>query len=301
MTPVRLNSECIECLLKKYLKFSPDGITEEQRIAYIQKLLKLLAEAPMCSGAPEIVDDISKLLYELFEFKEDYSETKRYFNALMMKMENEIFNNVKTDEDPLRLAICYAMTGNYIDFGAMKNVDSDKLKELLDDSHSIKVNGTELKNLKQDLEKAQKLVYLTDNCGEIVLDKILLNIIRIFYPQVKVDVIVRGIPVLNDVTMEDAVQVGLHEIFDVCDNGSSVAGTCLDRISDDAKAKIDSADVIIAKGQGNFETLRHCGKNIYYIFMCKCMMFARRFDVPQYSGMLVNDLRLGESCQLIEC
>jgi uncharacterized protein with ATP-grasp and redox domains len=71
-----------------------------------------------------------------------------------------------------------------------------------------------------------------------------------------------------------------------------VAGTCLNRISIEAKNLIDTAEIIISKGQGNFETLHHCGKNIYYLFLCKCKMFAERFDVKQFSGIIINDLRI---------
>ena len=108
-------------------------------------------------------------------------------------------------------------------------------------------------------------------------------------PNAQITVIVRGKPVLNDVTIEDAIQVGLTDIVNVIGNGSEIAGTYLEDISEEAKNVIDDADVILAKGQGNFETLRMCEKNIYYIFMCKCEMFAKRFQVPKYYGMLISD------------
>ena len=135
-------------------------------------------------------------------------------------------------------------------------------------------------------------MYLTDNCGEIVMDKLLIEEIQKLNQKAEVTVIVRGLPVLNDVTMEDAIQVGLTEMVNVIGNGSEIAGTYLEDISEEAKNVIDDADVILAKGQGNFETLRMCGKNIYYIFMCKCEMFAKRFQVPRYYGMLINDKNL---------
>lgn len=288
----RLNSDCIECLIKKYLKFFPDKATECQKVEYMQKLLKILSEASIQTSAPEIVDDIAKIQWSIFGFKEDYTEIKKFFNSLMLEMENNLFQEAMDDIDPLGRGIRYAMTGNYIDFGAMKDVDTEKLKDLLADSKNIFVESIELELLKNDLQNAKKMVYLTDNCGEIVLDKILIKIIKQLYPQIEAEVIVRGEPVLNDATMEDAKQIGMTDVCMVSDNGSSVAGTCLNRISESAKEKIDSADVIIAKGQGNFETLRFCGRNVYYVFMCKCMMFAQRFGVPQFSGMLVNDFRL---------
>ena len=139
------------------------------------------------------------------------------------------------------------------------------------------------------MEIAKRLVYISDNCGEIVMDKILLGILKENYPRLQMTVIVRGKPVLNDATMEDAIQIGLDREMAVIGNGTDVAGTCLEELSEQARTAIEEADVIFAKGQGNFETLQKCGKNIYYIFMCKCDMFAKRFNVPKYTGVLIND------------
>ena len=102
-------------------------------------------------------------------------------------------------------------------------------------------------------------------------------------------VLVRGEQVLNDATLEDAVQVGLTEMADVRGNGSDIAGTCIEEMSEEARKIIYDSDVILAKGQGNFETMQMCGLNVYYIFMCKCEMFARKFQVPRFTGMLLSD------------
>jgi len=200
-----------------------------------------------------------------------------------------IREKLELSEDPLKAAIQYAMTGNYIDFGALDRIDEEELQRILDHSADNHVDGQEYLKLRKELKKAKRIVYLTDNCGEIVTDKLLIEEIQKENPEAAVTVIVRGFPVLNDATMEDAVQVGLTGMVHVIGNGSEIAGTCLDEISEEAKEFIDSADVILAKGQGNFETLRMCGKNIYYIFMCKCEMFAERFQVPRFSGMLISD------------
>ena len=94
---------------------------------------------------------------------------------------------------------------------------------------------------------------------------------------------------LNDCTIEDAKQIGLDKLVNVYGNGTAVAGTVLEKISPDTKAIIDNADLVISKGQGNFETLHHCGKNIYYLFLCKCEMFAKRFNVQKFTGIFIND------------
>lgn len=132
-------------------------------------------------------------------------------------------------------------------------------------------------------------MYLTDNCGEIVMDKILIQQIQKKYPDLEIAILVRGAEVINDATMEDAAQVGLTEIARVLPNGTDIAGTWLEELSQEAKAVLESADVIISKGQGNFETLRKCGLNIYYIFLCKCDLFANTFQVPKLTGMLINE------------
>ena len=84
----------------------------------------------------------------------------------------------------------------------------------------------------------------------------------------------------------------MDKVVKISGNGSDIAGTCLDKVSKETREKIESADVVIAKGQGNFETMRHCGHNVYYLFMCKCKMFADRFNVPRFSGMFLNDKRM---------
>ena len=147
----------------------------------------------------------------------------------------------------------------------------------------------EYSHFRSDLEKAKKLVYFTDNCGEIVLDKVFIKCIKEAYPQLQITVIVRGENVINDATLEDAKEVGLTDIVSCIGNGNGAPGTVLKRLSKEAKQILLDADLIISKGQGNFETLRKCGMNIYYIFLCKCDLFANTFQVPKLTGMLLNE------------
>ena len=292
MEITRLSAQCITCLLDKHINNIPPETNEETRLLYMQKMLKILAEAPKTQSAPEVLEKIVRLQTELFGTPEGFSEIKSYFNGQMQKKVPGIREKIGSAKDALRLAVGYAMLGNFIDFGAMDSVDEEKLQSMIDNAENMEFDLVELDNLKSDLCAARRLVYLTDNCGEIVFDKLLIETLLMLYPALQIDVIVRGAPVLNDATMEDALQVGLQELVRVTDNGTAVAGTCLHAISAEAKRCIDDADVMLAKGQGNFETLRYCRKNIYYIFMCKCAMFAKRFGVERFSPMLLNDLRM---------
>jgi Uncharacterized conserved protein len=122
-----------------------------------------------------------------------------------------------------------------------------------------------------------------------VLDKILLEIIKESYPELNITVVVRGKPVVNDATLEDAQMVGLTDLVRVIGNGTEVGGTYLEEIDKQVLALIQSADLIISKGQGNFETLHGCGLNIYYIFLCKCEWFVKRFKLEKFKGVFVNE------------
>ena len=181
------------------------------------------------------------------------------------------------------------MTGNYIDFGAMESVSEEKFEELLSNAKNISLDESEYLNLKKDLESAKKLVFLHDNCGEVVFDHVLIKTLKDLYPNLYITSMVRGVPVLNDATIDDARQIGLTDTVEVVGNGSTIAGTCLEDLSKEALEVVQNADVIISKGQGNFETLYGCGLNVYYLFMCKCTLFANRFHKNLFEGMLIND------------
>ena len=288
---VRLQAECVACLMKKYMEKIPPDAEETVRLAYLQRLTGILSVAPLTVSAPELVEQINALRRELFGQVEDYTLIKPRYNAMMLERETELRAAIREASDPLAAAVRYAMVGNYIDFGAMEEIPAQAVTAQLERASALSLSG-EYDNLRADLVVARRLVFLTDNCGEILLDKLLLEQIMTDYPQLEAQVIVRGRPVLNDATVEDARQVGMEAVAPVLSNGSGIAGTCLTRISAEALSALGGADVVIAKGQGNFETLRHCGRNVYYLFLCKCQMFARRFGVPLYSGMLVNDRRL---------
>lgn len=285
----RLRPECISCLLKSNLEKYPEDAEPNIKLEYMQRVLKVMAEAAPDASAPVLVKKINDIRREMFGYAEDFTEIKRYYNQLMLEKEAGLEQSIQMSEEPLLCAIQYAMTGNYIDFGTGNSVSEEELNGLLETAVSNPVNPSEYQSLKKDLADAENIVYITDNCGEIVLDKLLIKEIQRQFPKARIIAMVRGGAVLNDATTEDAEQVGLTGLVRVIDNGNAIAGTCPEELSAVARVALDGADVILAKGQANYETLRKCGRNIYYIFMCKCEMFARGFQVPKFTGILVND------------
>lgn len=287
-----LNSQCIRCLLNKYMDNIPETAGEEAKVAYIKRLMRIILEADENTSAPEAVEQVMLAREEILGVRDDYTREKAYYNAKMLALEEEIEQKIVSSSDPFRASIGYCLAGNYIDFGTVQGVEENRLMKILEDASRFSLPEEEVENLRRDCKTAKRLVILIDNCGEIVLDKILLKTIRKINPAVEISAIVRGAPVLNDCTAEDAEQVGLRAVARVISNGTAVAGTCFDRITREAREAIVNADVVISKGQGNFETLSGSGRNVYYLFLCKCHKFSVQFGVPEMSAMLVNDKRL---------
>lgn len=289
---IKFNSDCVLCIVKRAVGNIPECNDEAKKLEYSKKVLRIITNTDEMISAPQIVAAITELKNNMFGYKDDFAELKVYFNDLMLSLENEYEASIEASDDRLKSAVQFAMLGNYIDFGALASVDENRLRKIPDDAADFELDETEFEYLKSDLAKAKKLVYLTDNCGEIVMDKLLIKQLKQCFPELNIQVIVRGVPVLNDVTVDDAKQVGLTDIVPVCGNGTNIAGTCLKELPDGVKSMIEGADVIIAKGQGNFETMQGCGLNVYYMFLCKCKVFSDSFKVPCCTGMLKNDKRL---------
>ena len=255
----------------------------------MKQVFKIISMSEKNDTSPYLNAKIMRFLNSELNLGDIYYEIKKQYNKLLMSMEDEILNNIYNSHDKLLTALKYAMVGNFIDFGAMDKVDINKLKKLIKDATKEIVNDNEYNNFLEELKNAKHIVYLVDNSGEIVFDKIFIKLIKEMYPEIIIDVIVRGKPVNNDATVVDAEEVGLCSIVNVIENGTDIPGTQLNEINLKAKEKIDNADLIIPKGQGNFETLFGCGKNIYYIFLCKCDLFTKRFNMEKFQGIFINE------------
>lgn len=290
---MKLNPFCMCCALNKQeqkIRHYPDM---EKKTEYMKKVMALIANTEENDCAPSLSVDIQKLYSSFWNCPmEDFTKIKKEFNQLMLNMEASIEDKIRKANDPLEKALLYARIGNYIDFAALSNVDQSTVITLLDEKSSEALDEKEYKNFLRDLSSARKLVYLTDNCGEVVLDKLAVRILKEQYPDLDITVIVRGYPVVNDATMEDAEEIGLTDLVKVIGNGSNVGGTWIPGINAEARELLYDADLIIAKGQGNFETLNDCGLNIYYLFLCKCDLFQRRFHAENLQGMFLNERRL---------
>lgn len=289
---MKINSFCMSCLVQAQARNIQKFEDEEKKSRYMCEIFKLLLDSDPELSAPALLEPVTKLYESYWGTQEGFQAEKKSFNDFLLSMEEELEKKIRSTKDPLATALCYARLGNYIDLSALSDVSTEKLLELFAKAEEESLDAEEYQHFLQDLKHGEYLVYLTDNCGEVVLDKLVIKLLKEQYPKLRIEVLVRGIPVTNDVDIEDAEYVGLTKLVPVFGNGSGIAGTELSKISQEAREKLERADVIIAKGQGNFETIHTCGLNIYYLFLCKCDWFMQRFHAKHLQGMFVNETRI---------
>lgn len=243
--------------------------------------------------APYMVYLFDRLSEQYFGASPDFRDKKRQFNDLVLRMESGTEARVMQAEDPLAAALVFARIGNYIDFGAMPDVSEQDFLAMLESKTDTPPEADVYADFLHDCAAGHSFLLLADNCGELVLDKLFLRVLHARFPHLALTVLVRGGDVLNDATRQDADYVGLDRMPDcpvtVVDSGLPLAGTVPDLLPPDVRGILLTADVLLSKGQGNYESLSGCGLNVYYSFLCKCPFFADRFGVPLRTGMFVRE------------
>lgn len=289
---MQANSMCISCLLSKQEKTIRPFSDESKKSEYIHQLLKLLYDQGQTASAPELAEQIDILYKNTWHTETDFTEIKHIYNQLLLSKEADIEKLISESTSPIQECIKYVCAANYIDFSAVANVNESTFEKLLEKAASETVNEQEYNHFTNDLSQAKTLVYLTDNCGEIVLDKIFIKWLKRTYPELQIAAIVRGQNTINDATLEGAQEVGLTEIVPCVGNGNGAPGTVLKRLNEESLALLKNADVIISKGQGNFESLYGEKLNPYFLFLCKCELFVRRFGLAQYESVFAKEERI---------
>lgn len=285
------NSRCIACnLSKKELKIRKYS-DEKKKKEFIQRVVKVLYEYGDKESIPMLDKRIDDIFNEYYEEETDYEALKHKYNQYLLEREDEIrtrINETGNIEDYIK----YVCVGNYIDFGVTGKIDDQMLEDMLDKAAELEISSQEVKHLEDELATAKTLLYITDNCGEIVLDKIFIEELKKRYRNLEITVMVRGGLAINDATMEDAEEVGLTKIVPVIGNGTTIIGTVKEQLSQEAREYLDHADVIIAKGMGNFESMYQEGINPYFLFLCKCDLFTEKFGVQMFDPIFCKEERL---------
>ena len=217
-----------------------------------------------------------------------YAGPKREFNALMLSVRDSLRKRIEASDDPLHTAVQLAIAGNTIDYAVRADWNATLVFDAVEGALRQPINGN-VERLIELISESNHLLYLLDNCGEIVCDQLFIETIRKFRPELNITAVVRGAAVLNDATWSDAKQIGLDETVTVIDNGNDVVGTLLEQCGPEFMKHFERADLIVAKGLANFETLieydaEKLPKTVCFLFKAKCPFIAR------FAGVTLGDL-----------
>ena len=286
---IPMDSQCLMCHLKRNLELVRPLGTEEQTMAFARDMMRMYLAATENVSSPWFSPQVAQLLQRHYGLSPDrLRPEKEASNRFILERMDAIRSRVRSAADPVLAGLQFAILGNYLDFAALQGqVSFSALEGMLDEALEMEIDRQVYDRLLSELAAGKRLLYLTDNAGEIGFDRIFAEELARAFPQLKITFCVRGGPTANDATREDAAAVGLP--FPVIDNGNLVPGTQLDQLSQEAQAAMDAADVILAKGMANTETMLGCGRNVYYAFLVKCQRFVTRFGKPLFTPMLVRE------------
>ncbi len=268
---MKMNNECFPCIARGALDaacLATDNEADQLKI--VRMVLKELSGLDSDCPPPLMARFIQQTVETVTGVADPYGPLKDKYNAMAMDLYPWLKSLKDASSSRFDTSARLAVAGNIIDFGTASAVGRDRVMETITHALEAEVHGS-IKALARAVKKAENILWLADNAGEIVFDKLMLeemDCTKIIYA-------VRGGPVQNDVTMSDARDVGVTDMVQVIDSGTAIPGTLLDQCSGAFVEVFKRADLIISKGQGNFETLDHTDERIFFLFKAKCPVVAR--------------------------
>lgn len=276
LTPVQTSVECIPCFVRQAAEAVALATEDpDAREKALRRTLHALAEADWRQSPPAIAQLLHRIVREETGGADPYKGIKDSMNAAATEAIRACVESITSAPDPREAAVRVALAGNLLDSAAKVQVQLGDLPQLLARLGELPLAG-DPNELFREAEKARRILYLADNAGEIVFDRLLLN----FLPIEKVTLAVRGRPILNDALRGDADAAGFTGLVPVIDNGSDAPGTVLEDCSEEFRRRFDEADLVISKGQGNFETLSAVRAPIFFLFTVKCPIVAAQIGEP---------------------
>lgn len=287
---MQFDAHCIECLVRRHFQLVQGKDDGEKAYLYLRDVMKAILDAPAGVSAPWLTARFSKAYETYWPGEDAYARLKKDSNDLVLDLLPRIRPIVEQAEDPLAMAMKFARTGNFLDFGILTpEVAHKALWEAVEQTPEAELDQQVYAAFAEDLGQAKKLLILGDNCGEIVFDLLLTEQLGRLYPALQILYCVRGENALNDATMADAVYVGMDKLATVIDNGSGISGTEPDFAGENLHQALVSADVILSKGSGNMESLAGRGYNAYYLFMCKCARMSKLLGCENMTGQFLRE------------
>ncbi|WP_202709788.1 damage-control phosphatase ARMT1 family protein [Sporosalibacterium faouarense] len=267
---MKISHQCIHCLARQAIEIAEEATSDKKvQEKIIRKSLEELGKIEFHETAPEIAFRMHQHTKSITGIDDPYKKLKEQYNEIAEEIYERIIEEKWLDnaDDRFDMACRLAIAGNIIDFSVGLELEYDDIVKSVEDSIKHEIYGSGSSSLKEAVGRAKKIMFIADNAGEIIFDKFLLEEL----PMDKVTYAVKGSPIVNDATMQDAISSGVVNLVKVIDNGHSAQGTILKDCSSEFINAFNEADLIISKGQANFETLSDIkDKPIFYLLRAKC-------------------------------
>jgi uncharacterized protein with ATP-grasp and redox domains len=269
---MRVFLDCFPCFRRQTLdavRFATNDEQVHERV--MRQVLILIDNIDARQTPPAMGQQIHRMVRQMTGNADPYRQRKHDSNALAMKLCPQLKQRIRSSSHPLGTAMRLAIAGNVMDFGVYSSLDDADVAKAVESAWVGGLDTACLGQFAQAVSEARAILYLGDNAGEIVFDRLLIEEL----PPGKVTFAVKGSPVLNDATREDAEMVGLVRLVEVVENGSDAPGTILEDCSAEFRQRFDQSDLVIAKGQGNYECLSGIDKDMFFLLTVKCPVIAR--------------------------
>lgn len=278
---MKIQENCIPCIMNQAIKVA-DIVGLKEKDNLLRSIFTYLSKVDFkSSSTPELTGEIFSLLKKETGNNDPYKETRSHYNRMFLEQLPQLEQEINKSDNPFLESIKYAIIGNIIDLNPIHNLLLSDIEACFANLKQEQLELDDSAILIQEIYKANTLLYLGDNCGEICLDKILIQKIKEANPLCHVFFATRGEAVVNDSVEEDAYAIGMDACATIISNGDYSLGTVLHRTSEKFQEIYRKADIVIAKGQANYECLSNERKNIFFLLMTKCKVIADDIGIPE--------------------
>ena len=271
---MRADARCLICHLNQALRvLNIHTRSSEEKWIKIQEMMGILKDLKWGLKPIEIAQPVYRELSKFLEREDPYEEVKRRSNSMAESVLERLRKDIENSSDPLYDAAKLAIAGNLIDLGNPywdENRVFDKVVEVLEKPFGI----NDFEEFKEDLKGSSTMLYIVDNAGEIVFDKFFIEIMKDYNPDLSVTVAARRSPIINDATIDDVLSIGMDEVAEVINSGMEIPGTVVERATEEFRRLFYGSDIVVSKGQGNFEGLEEETRSVYFLLTVKCDVVA---------------------------
>jgi hypothetical protein len=280
--PIHSQPECLPCIIKQVITTARRVSNDDWVVMKVSKqTMESLAAADLARSPAELTFDALKGAMKVLGTQDPYAEDKRRYNRKVLALLPRLRKEVQEAKDPLLAAVRLSLAGNIIDLGIGSRFDLD---EEVEKARKTALAVDHYKDFEPAAKAAEKIMFILDNCGEAAFDRLLIEQLK----DKDIVAVVRKKPILNDITAEDARDIGIDQFARIADPSQDMLGIVLPLASEGFRREFYSADLVISKGQANFETLFGADRAIFFLLRAKCPVVAHALGVEQDTSVLFH-------------